>query len=78
MWQLQVFFIRFDEDHVASIVDVLKVIQPLAMGAGSSYKRIMQFRTIFFTRAALLRTDREYSDPSKFQNFVILGSKSEM
>ena len=52
------FFIRFNEDHGASIVDVLKVIQPLAMGAGSSYKRTMQFRTIYSTREALLRTDR--------------------
>ena len=58
------FFIRFNEDHGASIVDVLKVIQPLAMGAGSSYKRIMQFRTIYSTREALLRTDREYGDSS--------------
>ena len=58
------FFIRFNEDHGASIVDVLKVIQPLAMGAGSSYKRTMQFRTIYSTREALLRTDREYGDSS--------------
>ena len=58
------FFIRFNEDHVASIVDVLKVIQPRAMGAELSYKRTMQFRTIYSTREALQRTEIEYGNSS--------------
>jgi len=57
------FFIKFNEDHGASIVDVLQVIQPRAMEAGQSYNRTMQFRQICSTPEALQRTDREDDDP---------------
>jgi hypothetical protein len=58
------FFIKFDEDHGASIVDVLQVIRPRAMESGQIYNRTMQYRQICSTCEALQRTDREEDDPS--------------
>ena len=57
------FFIKFDEDHGASIVDVLQVIRPRAMESGQIYNRTMQYRQICSTCEALQRTDREDDDP---------------
>jgi hypothetical protein len=54
------FFIKFNEDHRASKVDVLQVIQPRAMESGRSYNRTMQYRQICSTCEALQRTDREH------------------
>ena len=58
------FFIKFNEDHGASIVDVLQVIRPRAMEAGQSYNRTMQYRQICSTPEALQCTDKEADDPS--------------
>ena len=58
------FFIKFNEDDGASIVDVLQVIRPRAMAAGQIYNQTMQYRQIFSTREALHRTDRVDDDPS--------------
>jgi len=57
------FFIKFNEDHGASIVDVLQVIQPRDTETGINYERTMRFRQIFSTREALQCTDRENDDP---------------
>ena len=57
------FFIKFNEDDGASIVDVLQVIRPRAVEAGQIYNQTMQYRQIFSTCEALHRTDRVDDDP---------------
>ena len=58
------FFIKFNEDDGASIIDILQVIPPRAMEAGQSYNRTMKYRQVYSTCEALRRTDREDDDPS--------------
>jgi len=57
------FFIKFDDDHGASTVEVLKVIKPRAMEARMSYTRTMKFWQICSTREGLQCTNREDDHP---------------